>query len=585
MIFPNLRVPASGPRNARLATIGMAPAKNEIADKTPFTGPSGRIFNEALATSKVNRSQVFVSNLCNFFIDDNNLYSVPEEIMENERQRVFRELDEVKPNCLLIMGADTLDLLTASHLDTAINKKTGEKYLVTINSKEGIIKWRGSIFELKLPSGRVQKCVAAMHPASFIRGQWKWLPLFKYIDVPRAVTQSSFPEMRLMSREAIVGPSFQQAIEYLQEAETKEWISIDYEGMVHITCLGIGWTATQALCIPLNRVGAASYWSVDQEIQLWKLWCQILQNPKVKIIAQNASYEWIKSWLHGIYPNPLGIDTMHAHHCLYPDWGGITDEWTKRKRDIDNPGHGLALITSQYTDQPFYKDEGRHWRPEHGERAFWQYNALDVMVTYEAAFKMMEELKSLELWEVYQREYLDGFEHLLRMEWFGTKIDVDRRASAQVELTAEMHQLCVQLEDLWKLKVITKSEKKGQKPQDGLLNLASPAQVKTFFLKQGYKLGINRKTGQPKLAKEDLQALAIKHDSEAIRTMLRVREIQDLINDVLTQPLDPNHNIHSHWRLGGTNVTRLSSGESILGGGTNLQNLPRQGVARSLFLP
>jgi len=53
---------------------------------------------------------------------------------------------------------------------------------------------------------------------------------------------------------------------------------------------------------------------------------------------------------YGIYPNPLGCDTMHMHHCLYPDFGGIMDEWSKRKRDIDNPGHGLALLTSQYTD-------------------------------------------------------------------------------------------------------------------------------------------------------------------------------------------------------------------------------------------
>lgn len=586
MIFPNLRVPASGPRNARLAACGMSPAKNEIADKVPFTGPSGRIFDAALATAKTSRSNTFVTNLCSFFIDDNNLYSVPKEIMDAERQRVFDELEEVKPNCLLIMGADTLDLLTARALSTAVNKKTGLPYLTTVGSKEGITKWRGSIFQLTLPSGRQQKCVAAMHPANFIRGQWKWLPLFKYIDVPRAVTQSLSSEMKLTSREAIVGPSFQTASNFLREANEKEWVSIDYEGMSHITCLGCGWSDGQAICVPLNRVGSSSYWTPNEEIELWKLWCDLLQNPRVRKIAQNASYEWIKSWLHGIYPIPLGIDTMHAHHCLYPDWGGITDEWTKRKRDIDNPGHGLALITSQYTDQPFYKDEGRHWRPEAGELAFWRYNALDVMVTYESAFKMMEELQTLGLWEVYQREYLDGFETLLRMEWYGTKIDVERRREAKVELLEEMEDLRQELENSWKLQIITKATTKGKKSDSGQLNLASPAQLKNFFANtKKYKIPVNRRTGLPKLDKEDLAALAIQHQDEEIKTLLRIREIQDLINDVIDQKLDPNDNIHSHWRLGGTNVTRLSSGESILGGGTNLQNLPRNGVARSLFLP
>src|SRR5437016_3295533 len=328
----------------------MSPQKWELGGGQPFSGPSGKIFNEALSSSKTNRAAVYVTNLCEFFIDDNDLYSVPKEILESERARVFAELDAVRPNCLLVMGGDTLHLLTG---------------------KQGIIKWRGSIFELALPSGRKQKCVAAMHPASFIRGQWKWLPLYKYIDVPRAVTQSSFSEMKLTPRSAIVGPSFRHACEYLTEANQQEYVAIDYEGLSHITCLGSGWGTSEAMSIPMSRVGSPSYWTQEEEIRLLNLWCNLLQNLKVKIIAQNAAYEWIKSWLYGIYPATLGCDTMLMHHCLYPDWGGITDEWSKRKRDIDNPGHGLALITSQYTDQPFYKDEGRHWRPEAGEEAFW----------------------------------------------------------------------------------------------------------------------------------------------------------------------------------------------------------------------
>src|SRR5262245_21244201 len=122
MIHPELIVPASGPKSAKLAAIGMAPAKEEINVKRPFSGPSGRIFDESLLQSKTHRSQVFVTNICQFYVDDNNLYSVPEEIMERERQRVFRELDAVRPNCLFIMGADTLDLLTAERIGTHVNK-------------------------------------------------------------------------------------------------------------------------------------------------------------------------------------------------------------------------------------------------------------------------------------------------------------------------------------------------------------------------------------------------------------------------------------------------------------------------------
>jgi len=581
MIYTSQRVAASGPRNARLAAIGMSPARQEIADKVPFVGPSGRIFNDALAASKISRNAVYVTNLCAFFIDDNDLYSVPQEILEKERQRVFRELEEVKPNCLLIMGAQTLVLLMEGYVGPF-----GSKSQKRAAARWGITKWRGSIIPLTLPNGRVQKCVVAHHPAGFIRGQWKWLPVFKYIDVPRAVTQSSFPENKMTPRSAIVAPSFRQAREWLQEANTKEWVSIDYEGRSHITCLGSGWEISSAMCIPLSRVGNPSYWSLIEELELWKLWCALLQNPKVKKIAQNAPFEWIKSWLYGIYPARLGMDTMSLHHCLYPDFGGVTDEWSKKKRDIDNPGHGLAFITSQYTDQSYYKDDGRHWEPSLGENVFWRYNALDVMVTFEAAMKMHAEAQACGLWDFYQQNYLDTFESALRMEWQGVAIDIARRDSERALSVARIAEAQLHLKQLVNLEVITKGGK-GVKPMPGVLNLASPKQVLNWLTNvRKYKIRLHRKTGKPTVDRDTFQMLISKHPQDAaLRTMIELRKEQDFINDNLDTEIDKEGRMHSHVKQGGTNGTRWSTAESILGGGRNFQNLPRQGPARALFLP
>jgi len=586
MIHPNIIVRASGPRNAKLAAIAMAPAKQEVSSGIPLVGPSGKIFNEALDTAKTSRAAVFVTNLVQFYVDDNDLYAIPEEIMARERDRVFREIETVKPNCLLVLGGDTLDFLTASSISTTIPKKgkyKGQPRLETFGAKEGIIKWRGSIFEIVTPRGHRQKCVAAMHSASFIRGQWKWLPLFKYIDVPRAVTQSSFPEMRLTSREAIVGPSFKIASDYLRYLNEQEWVSVDYEGTSHITCLGAGASNGQAICVPLNRVGRSSYWTVTEEMSLWKLWCQLMRNPKVKKIAQNAGYEWIKSWLYGIYPFPLGLDTMLAHHSLYPDWGGAADEWTKRKRSIDNPGHGLALITSQYTDQPYYKDDGRHWTPSLGEEVFWRYNALDVMVTYESAMKMKAELESVGLWEAYERDKHGPFYKTLQMEWDGIAIDLERREVVRAETLEALNVARTELQDLLGMQVVTKQLKKGKR--DGAsLNLASPAQMQAFYQRIGYKIPVDRKTGRPSVNKDTLEGWAIQGDRR-IELILTCRKLQDFTNDVLDMKLDANGRTHCHFSIGGTNGQRWSSSRSILGTGTNLQNLARQGPARSLFLP
>lgn len=558
----------------------MAPAKWELADKRPFTGFSGRILDDTLAFHKVSRASVRITNLCSFYIDDNNLYSVPQEIMETERLRVFREIEETAPNILLILGGDTLDLLTATKIVTT---KKGE--LATVGSKSGVTKWRGSIFTLVLPSGRQQKCLVAMHPANFIRGQWKWLPVWKYIDVARAVTQSSFPEIHQKQRTSIIGPSFQEANQYLLTALDQKEVTIDYEGREFITCLGIGWSSSEAICIPLNRVGSATYWSLEEESILWKLWCQLLESPQVKKNAQNAAFEWMKSWLHGIYPNPLGIDTMLLHHCLYPDFGGITDEWSRKKRDIDNPGHGLAFLVSQYTDHPFYKDDGRHWTPAQGEQAFWNYNCLDVMLTHEIAGKLREEAAAAGLMEVYERNYNGTLENSLRMEWYGILQDLDKRERVKSASLADIATRLDTLSDALKLKVITKAGK-GQKPAPGTLNLASPKQMLDFIVRiKKYKAGVKRRTGAITVDKDTLNALAIKHDDDHLRQIIKIREIQDFVNDWCNPKVDTNGYLHSHFKIGGTNGTRWSSTESILGSGTNIQNPPRQGPARSFFLP
>ena len=95
----------------------------------------------------------------------------------------------------------------------------------------------------------------------------------------------------------------------------------------------------------------------------------------------------------------------------------------------------------------------------------------------------------------------------------------------------------------------------------------------------------NPKTGQPKADKTTLRYFADKKGDTLLEDIVRLRETLDLIGDIIDQPLDESGRMHCHYKLGGTDGQRWSSAESILGGGTNLQNIPREGVARKLFVP
>jgi uracil-DNA glycosylase len=540
-------VPASGPRNAKLAIVGMAPASQEVRTGIPFMGESGRILNESLAYLGVSRDDVFVTNILDFPIPlERSVYSVESARLQPALARLMGELESVRPNTILLCGNDPLK---------------------AICDLVGVTKWRGSI----IPSTKMipgTKCVVAMHPATFVRGQWKWLPVFKYIDMPRALEESRSRELSLPTRTAITGPSFKMTMDYIDWLESVQGpISVDIEGWGVIDCIGLGARIDEAICIPMWRAGGP-YWTTPEEVIIWRRIAALLESKA--LIAQNASYEFINFWRYGIYPSTLWMDTMTAHHCLYPDFGGISDEWSGRKRDIDNPGHGLAFINSQYTRTPFYKDDGRKWSPEHGDHAFWRYNCLDVMVTYDAAMQMDAELRTKGLREFYIDYYIKPFWAALRMEWDGIEIDVEKRSAAGLELNERALELQTQIDKTLGYK----------------LNINSPKQMqKLLYEEKRYQVRKNPKTGKASADKVALSYFAAKKGDALLDAILDLRKIKDTISDVINQELDAEHRIHTHYKIGGTNGSRWSSTESILGNGTNLQNVPRGGIARKLFLP
>ena len=76
-----MSVPASGPRTAKLAIVGMAPADEEIRLGIPFMGPSGNILNTALKRLGIDRNDVFVTNVSNEPLPANSpsLFTLPTE--------------------------------------------------------------------------------------------------------------------------------------------------------------------------------------------------------------------------------------------------------------------------------------------------------------------------------------------------------------------------------------------------------------------------------------------------------------------------------------------------------------------------
>ena len=338
---------------------------------------------------------------------------------------------------------------------------------------------------------------------------------------------------------------------------------------MRMACIGIGYRNDEAMCIPFLGDDGKNYWTESEEVTVMRAMADLLESDVPKI-GQNLSFEWIISWAHRMYPRNIGIDTMLLHHCLYPDFGG-TEDFFDVKHNEGKPGHSLRFINSQYTRTPFYKDDRKIWARGLGSiDSFWRYNCLDVMVTFEAAMKMMSEARDRNLWEFYQRFYNRPFPHTVRIEWQGTLIDRQKRERLHVEVTAELNRMTDELGRL----------------VGHPLNVWSTTQMKhLLYQEMGYLPRKHRKKGHITADKETLEYFAVKNKDPRLELIIKIRKLRDMISDVLESKLGADGRMHTHYKIGGTDGARWSSTKSILGSGTNLQNIPRNPIVRGLFLP
>jgi uracil-DNA glycosylase len=121
-----------GPENAKLMFVGEQPGDQEDTAGRPFVGPAGQLFNAALAEAGVDRSRAYVTNAVKHFkfkpTGKHRIHDKPNVGEINHcRWWLKREIEMVKPDLIVALGA------------TAIRSLTGKNIPITTN--------RGQIFE------------------------------------------------------------------------------------------------------------------------------------------------------------------------------------------------------------------------------------------------------------------------------------------------------------------------------------------------------------------------------------------------------------------------------------------------------
>ena len=519
-------VPPSGPKDAKIAFVGEAPGSSETAQLAPFVGMSGKLLEQMARQSGIMFRRCYLTNVVKLQPPKNDISQyiefkakgpIASPAYNEFEAQLYEELKEVEANVIVAVGGIALWALCRL---------------------QGITKRRGSIYASTQLAGR--KVIPIIHPSSALREF-----LFRYhiaFDLRRVLEESQFPEVRLPERKIRIRPTLDEALEYLERANEGESVGFDIEVVnEEVSCFSVAITPLDVMSIPLSR-GLDAYFTPQDELRVWRALRKLLENPMVRKVGQNIVFDSTFLLVRmGIRIFPVE-DTMIGQGILMPDFP-----------------KGLDFITSVYTREPYYKDDGKKWFKMTGisEDAFWAYNAKDSAVCLEALKPIKEALEvqgNLETYN-YQRDILGPLEY---MHWRGIKVDRAGLQEAAIGTDHELEELQAKLNEVC----------------EGPINPASTKQLKEYFYeKKKYKPYTNRATGNQSVDRDALKRLARKGD-EAAKILMTMRKLQKLSGTYYQMKIDADDRIRCSFNPVGTTSGRLSSSKTIFGTGGNMQNLP-----------
>jgi uracil-DNA glycosylase len=577
----------SGPRIADIAVVAESWGATEAYEKKPLVGPSGNEFDRILNEAGLSRSQIFCTNcfaaqppnneVWRFFHTKDSGFAKwknlqPTEWARSELERMYRQIEEVRPKIVIALGNYALWALT-ENLVSYSSESAGDG--ATILAPTGIVSWRGSMLQRsdaeRLPG---LKILPLIHPAAILRA-W-YLRTVTIHDLHFRVPLALSGDWRPASPPNVIHlPDFRTADhvlgQWLIHAASGNVLRLSHDietSRGNITCMAFAdgpyRAGSTALVIPLVRPQKhshfSSYWNPEEEFLLVRTMRLLLSHANVRIEGQNYNYDtqWIeRDW--GVRPN-LDFDTMLAHHLLWP-----------------GTPKGLDYLASLYNHYYWYwKDDNKEWDiKEGGWETHLRYNAEDALRTFECATELRAQIDAQEfgaLWAVEKAKNQMALEMMRR----GIKVDRQKRAEMGFHLAHERERI-----NRWLAKIIPQTflEESEFAPKSSKKNWweSGKQQKDIFYRILGFPAKRSRKTGNETLDAEALERL--RKDVPWAARLWDALELQRSIgvfhNTFIGAELEPDGRMKCSFNTAGTETFRWSSSANAFWRGTNLQNIPK----------
>jgi uracil-DNA glycosylase family 4 len=526
----------SGKLDSKICIIGEAPGEQEANMKMPMVGGSGRTLWAELRKLDISRTDCYVTNVVKKQVSLSSKTDAKSPVKRTEIEHweglLDWELDHL-PNLKYILCLGNI----------ALHALTGDT---------GITKWRGSVFDCTVGRDRrVVKVICTNNPAHILRNL-SMEPMFKFdLAKLRRVMDGKFKKHTV---NGVINPSCDEALSYLKDLEdSDEPISFDIEVVANETaCIGFANNAYTGICINF-RDATTNRYSIEEEILLRNRIQQLFHNQDNRFIAQNGSFDcgwlWYKDRIH--VPK-IWFDTLLAHHTLYP-----------------RMPHNLGYLTAQYTDHPYYKDEGKTWREGGNINQFWEYNIKDCCITWAVHNAINKELKAQKLSDFYFNHVQRLQSHLVRMQVGGIKADVELKDTIAYELKDELDERLRQFHTT----VCDITGDEGFKP-----NPKSPKQLGELFFNYLGLVGRGSSTNKENRQRMLNNPKTPEESKELLIQLGKYLEEQKFYSTYATQKVDPDGRMRCEYKQFGVQSApgRLSSSKVMWGSGMNLQNQPHR---------
>jgi uracil-DNA glycosylase len=511
----------------KLLIVGEAPGKHEDEQGIPFVGPTGKILDDCLTKAGIRRSDCYITNVIKYrppLNDLKKLHLIGVDIGQSIQELWDNEINKLHPNCILAIG------------DLALQAVTGYS---------GILNYRGSILTAR---DGIIKVVPTIHPAAlFSHGStededskgglsWVYLKLIE-ADIIRAADESQSSKLELPERNLTISHNSLDAHRFFREYKSLSLAAVDIESINCVpVCVGFAFNKCHAISIPLLRsIGNNKLTDMgNSEIsECWRMIDERLRN--LKIIGHNFMYDEYKLGLIGFQTPIVYSDTLIKTRVIFPEL----------------PDKRLCVVSSLWTREPYYKDDGREFKL--GKVKFDQlltYNGRDCAVEFEVDEEQEKDLHELAdkynvpLVDYYYNYMMKKHKLYLRLQMTGKRVDTNRQIELEKKYTEMQEAVHLRL-----------TEKIGQE-----VNVKSyPQMFELLYKIMKFKVRKRDPTSEDSIVA--LLGMAKKKEQkEILNDVLEERRIRDQRSRQISFETDYDGRCKSAYNISATETCRSSTG-------------------------